>query len=69
MLPLEKNRLNGDRRTRNNHRQLVGNTTRVGQIGDNETGHVGQRLDRSSQISAVRFLEVKQDGQEVTLAS
>jgi hypothetical protein len=53
---------------RNNHRQLMGDTTRVRQIGNYETGHVSERLDRSSQISVVGFLEVKQDGQEVTLA-
>jgi len=41
---------------------------RVGEIGDNEAGHVGQRGDRPGEVLAGGLLEIEQDWQIITLA-
>src|ERR1017187_4658543 len=48
--------------------QLVRHTARVGQIGDDEPGHVGQRGDRPGEVLAGGLLEIEQDRQIIALA-
>src|SRR5262245_57662438 len=68
MLAAQKNGLHGDNRAWNHHRQFMWDTARISQIGNDETGHAGERLDRSGQVFSIGFIEVEQNGQEVTFA-
>ena len=43
-------------------------TTRVGHIGDDESGHVGQCGDRPRQVLAGGLVEIKQDRRVIALA-
>src|SRR6266480_5009434 len=67
-LPFQDNRLERDDRPWDDRRQFMRYTTRVGQIGDDEPGHVRQCGDRAREILAGGLLEIKQDRQIIALA-
>src|SRR5262245_23917698 len=56
------------RKIRDNGLKFLRDVFGIGDIGDNEPCHMGEGRDRLSEVTAGRFLEVKQDGQIVSAA-
>src|SRR3954453_7002089 len=57
----QKDRLNGNRRSRDYRRQLVWDAARVSQVGDDEARQVSQGRNCSCEVLAGWLVEVEQD--------
>jgi hypothetical protein len=66
-LPYQQDRADWNNGGWDYHRQFVWDAAWLRQVSDNEPGHIGQGLNRSSEILAGRLVEVEQDREVVAL--